>query len=301
MCYLNLFPRFAKQSKEHAIEGTQAEILSALLPQKAGSEVKGGKVFPSPWKWDSSTPEGLEQLSISEQSLVEKSTATFRVFTWEVTSLNRQVLYFSSSRCHTGDRWKKMPGTPQCSKADSQSLWTHSLKAHQKPKSCPGQGSKRRIEEPEMLSLRYKSRAGWEWATFCFALKRSSMWTQRCLSLGCVYGLGGLRSLPHCQASGLFRHGMWCMNGSIHCLSLLMLLLSLGALILCCRPLPRPEKEAASVLIPLYSSSLAKQKARFKARFSAESTNLKQTTISHNKVQCISNLSNYLWLYRKSC
>lgn len=102
------------------------------------------------------------------------------------------------------------------------------------------------------------------------------------------------RSLPHCQASGLFRHGMWCMNESIHCLSLLMLLLSLGALILCCHPLPRLEEEAASVLIPLYSSSLAKQKARFKARFSAESTNLKQTTISHNKVLCISNLPNYL-------
>jgi len=29
-----------KQSKDHAVGGTQAEILLASLPQKAGSEVK---------------------------------------------------------------------------------------------------------------------------------------------------------------------------------------------------------------------------------------------------------------------
>lgn len=32
-----------KQSKEHAVGGTQAEILLALLPQEAGSEVEGEK------------------------------------------------------------------------------------------------------------------------------------------------------------------------------------------------------------------------------------------------------------------
>jgi len=35
--------------------------------------------------------------------------------------------------------------------------------------------------------------------------------------------------------------------------------LSLGALSLCCCPLPGADEEAASVLSPLYSSSLAKQ------------------------------------------
>lgn len=112
-----------------------------------------GKVFPNPWKWDSTTSDGLEQFSFSGQPLAKKSTVTFRVFTWEVTSLNRQVLSFSSSHCHAGDRWKKIPGTPQRSKADSQSLWTRSWKAHQNPKSCPGQGSEGVPEQAEMLSL----------------------------------------------------------------------------------------------------------------------------------------------------
>lgn len=35
-----MFTRLTNQCKEHAVGGTQAEILSALLPQKAGSEVK---------------------------------------------------------------------------------------------------------------------------------------------------------------------------------------------------------------------------------------------------------------------
>ena len=115
-----MFPRLTKQSKEHAVGGTQAEILSALLPKKAGSEEKGEKssqvleneIPPHQMAWSSSV----------SQPLVKKSTVTFRAFTWEVTSLNRQVLSFSSSRCHAGDRWKKIPGTPQRSKTDSQSL-----------------------------------------------------------------------------------------------------------------------------------------------------------------------------------
>ena len=118
-----MFPRLTKQSKEHAVGGTQAEILSALLPKKAGSEVKGEKssqvleneIPPHQMAWSSS----VSQFS---SRLVKKSTVTFRAFTWEVTSLNRQVLSFSSSRCHAGDRWKKIPGTPQRSKTDSQSL-----------------------------------------------------------------------------------------------------------------------------------------------------------------------------------
>lgn len=92
-------------------------------------------------------------IQFSGQPLAKKSTVTFRVFTWEVTSLNRQVLSFSSSHCHAGDRWKEIPGTPQRSKADSQSLWTRSWKAHQNPKSCPGQGSEGVPEQAEMLSL----------------------------------------------------------------------------------------------------------------------------------------------------
>lgn len=128
--------------------GEHRQRFSQCCSPKGWQWSKGEKVFPSPWKWDSSTSAGLHQFSFSEQPLVKKSTITIRAFTWEVTSLNRQVISFSSSHCHAGDRWKKIAGTPQHSRADSQSLWTHSLKADQKPKSCPGLGSSEGTEMP---------------------------------------------------------------------------------------------------------------------------------------------------------
>lgn len=171
---------------------------------------------------------------------MKKFTVTFRAFAWEVTSLNRQVLSFSSSCCHTGDRWKKIPGTPLCSKADSHSLWTHSLRAHQKSKACSGHGSKGATAQPERLSPRYKSRPGWGWAMFCFILKRS-MWTQRHWSLGCVYRWGGLgvclaAGQPAIQAQDVVREWKHSLPFSSHAS------LSLGPLMLRCCPLPRAEE-----------------------------------------------------------
>lgn len=82
------------------------------------------------------------------------------------------------------------------------------------------------------------------------------------------------RSLPGCQSAAAQAQDVvheWehSLPSSSHAS------LSLGALILRCCPLPGTQGEAASVLTSLCSSSLAKQKARFTARFSAESTNLK--------------------------
>lgn len=274
MCYLYLcFPGWQNRVKNMLLGVHRDSLNIATLKWQ---QSKGEKVFPSPWKWDSSTPDGLE-FRFSKQPLVKKFTVTFRAFAREFTSRNRQVLSFSSSCCHTGDRWKKIPGTPQCSKADSQSLWTHSLRAHQNPKSCPGHGSKwarNRLGQPEMLSPRYKSRRGWGWATFCFVLNRSSMWTQRHLSRGRVYGWSGLgvrlaAGQPAIQAQDVVREWKHSLPFSSHAS------LSLGPLMLRCCPLPRAEEKAVSVPVPLYSSSFAQQKARFKARFSAESTNLK--------------------------
>lgn len=169
-------------------------------------------------------------------------------------------------------RFLELPGL---SKADSWSLWTHSLKAYQNPKSRPGQGSRGGTRQPEMLSPRCKSRSGWGWATFCFALNRSSLRTQRRWSSGCVCRRGGAGAclLPGqraIQARDVVHEWKHSSPLSSHAS------LSLGALILCCCcPLLGAEEEAASVLIPLCSSSLEKQKARFKARFSAANANLR--------------------------
>lgn len=112
--FLPVFPRV-----NNMLWGNTGWDILDFAPPEGSQWGKVGKVFPNPQKWDSFSSDGLEQFSFSGQPLVKKSTVTFRVFTWEVTSLNRQVLSFSSSHCHAGDRWKKIPGTPQCSKADS--------------------------------------------------------------------------------------------------------------------------------------------------------------------------------------
>lgn len=164
-------------------------------------------------------------IQFSGQPLAKKSTVTFRVFTWEVTSLNRQVLSFSSSHCHAGDRWKKIPGTPQRSKADSQSLWTRSWKAHQNPKSCPGQGSEGVPEQAEMLSLGCPLLCS-EPARLCLRGGAAGMGAPTALLFSCFSKPQGI--------------------DPVRC------------------PSPRAEEEAASVLFPSTLVPLQKQKARFR-------------------------------------
>lgn len=102
------------------------------------------------------------------------------------------MISFSSSGYYAGDRWKNILGTLWCSEPNSWSLWTRSLKAHQTPKSSPGQGQKGQQSSQRCFHKGINPQQGEGWDMFCFALNRSSTWTPCCRSLACVYVLGGL-------------------------------------------------------------------------------------------------------------